>query len=179
MTKIIGTHTFAGGDLDLHSYERPLAASPFGTIEPVPDWDDTHAMTVDARPKSLIDPGFEIFLGVRTCQGLSRNGPSWDQVVRRHLRSSATQDIETAFLYRTVPLRSANSLTFLMQGSASTSLLPSGGGSPSISKIGIILGSETLLSMQRFLEQKEEREGRKAELEVKQRASFYTILKSK
>ena len=31
-------------EFDLHSYERPLAASPFGTIEHVPDWDDTHAM---------------------------------------------------------------------------------------------------------------------------------------
>ena len=31
-------------ELDLHSYGRPLAISPFGTIEHVPDWDDTHAM---------------------------------------------------------------------------------------------------------------------------------------
>ena len=37
-------------DLGIHSHERPLAASPFGT--PVPDWDDTHAMTLDARLKS-------------------------------------------------------------------------------------------------------------------------------
>ena len=29
-------------DLDLHSYERPLAVSPFGTVEHVPDWVDTH-----------------------------------------------------------------------------------------------------------------------------------------
>ena len=25
-------------DLDLHSYDRPLVVSPFGTVEPVPDW---------------------------------------------------------------------------------------------------------------------------------------------
>ena len=31
-------------DLELHSYERPLAVSPFGTPEFVPDWQDTHAM---------------------------------------------------------------------------------------------------------------------------------------
>ena len=34
---------------DLHSYERPLAVSPFGTIEQVPDWDDTYAVALDAR----------------------------------------------------------------------------------------------------------------------------------
>ena len=27
--------------LELHSYERPLAVSPFGTPEVVPDWQDT------------------------------------------------------------------------------------------------------------------------------------------
>ena len=31
-------------ELDLHSYERPLAVSPFGTPEVVPDWQDAHAM---------------------------------------------------------------------------------------------------------------------------------------
>ena len=39
-------------DLDLHSYERPLAAAPFGAVEHVPDWEDTRAMTTQARPKS-------------------------------------------------------------------------------------------------------------------------------
>ena len=39
-------------ELDLHSYERPLAVSPFGTIEHVPDWGDTHAMALDERPQS-------------------------------------------------------------------------------------------------------------------------------
>ena len=40
----------AGLELDLHSYERPLAVSPFKTPEHVPDWADTHAMTLDTRP---------------------------------------------------------------------------------------------------------------------------------
>ena len=31
-------------DLDLQVYERPLAVTPFGTPEVVPDWQDTHAM---------------------------------------------------------------------------------------------------------------------------------------
>ena len=30
-------------DLDLQVYERPLAVTPFGTPEVVPDWKDTHA----------------------------------------------------------------------------------------------------------------------------------------
>ena len=32
-------------ELELHSYERPLAASPFGTPEHVLDWHETHAMS--------------------------------------------------------------------------------------------------------------------------------------
>ena len=39
-------------ELDIRSYKRPLAVSPFGTVEPVPDWEDTHAMTLGARPQS-------------------------------------------------------------------------------------------------------------------------------
>ena len=31
-------------DLDLQVYERPLAVTPFGAPEAVPDWQDTHAM---------------------------------------------------------------------------------------------------------------------------------------
>ena len=30
-------------DHDMHSYERPLAVSPFGPPEAVPDWQETHA----------------------------------------------------------------------------------------------------------------------------------------
>ena len=37
-------------ELALHSYERPLAVSPFGTPEHVPDWQDT----LCARPQSQL-----------------------------------------------------------------------------------------------------------------------------
>ena len=60
-------------DLDIHSYERPLAASPFGTTEPVPDWEDTHAMALDARPKSRIDTWIRNDLGVRRFSCCSLN----------------------------------------------------------------------------------------------------------
>ena len=76
---------------------RPLAASPFGTIEPVPDWDDTHAITLDARPKSRTDTWIRNDLRVRTFQGLNRNGPSWDQVVRR-----ITRDLHSHALIETL-----------------------------------------------------------------------------
>ena len=36
-------------ELALHSYERPLAVSPFATPEVVPDWQDTHAMSLSLR----------------------------------------------------------------------------------------------------------------------------------
>ena len=39
--------------LALHSYERPLAVSPFGTPEQVPDWQDAHAMSLLAPNLSL------------------------------------------------------------------------------------------------------------------------------
>ena len=46
-------------DLDLDTHVTPMRdpwlLRLFGTFEPVPDWDDTHAMTLDARPKSRID----------------------------------------------------------------------------------------------------------------------------
>ena len=66
-------------ELDLHSYELALAVSPFGTPEHVPDWADTHAMTLDTRPQ-----------GVRTFQSLGKNSPSGEQVVRR-----ITRDLHT------------------------------------------------------------------------------------
>ena len=62
-------------ELDLHSYERPLAVSPFGTIEHVPDWDDTHVMTLDARPQSRIGKWIRTDLGARTFQGLGKSSP--------------------------------------------------------------------------------------------------------
>ena len=81
-------------ELDLHSYERPLAASPFGTVELVPDWDDTHAMSLRARPKSLIDVhGFEIIWESELCKDSEEKLPSWNQVVRR-----ITRDLHTHYL---------------------------------------------------------------------------------
>ena len=53
----------------------PHAHSPFGTVEHVPDWDDTHAVSLRARPKSLLVAWFRNDLGVRTFQGLGGNGP--------------------------------------------------------------------------------------------------------
>ena len=43
-------------DLELHSYsyERPLAVSPFGTPELIPDWQDTHAMQVSASQNTRL-----------------------------------------------------------------------------------------------------------------------------
>ena len=35
-------------ELEMHSHERPLAVSPFGKPELVPDWQDTHAMNASA-----------------------------------------------------------------------------------------------------------------------------------
>ena len=43
-------------------------------------------MALDARPQSRIRTWTRNDLGVRTFQGLGRNGPSWDQVVRRITR---------------------------------------------------------------------------------------------
>ena len=90
---------------------------------------------------------------------------------------SATRDIETTFLYRPDPFSSTRGQTILAiehHSEAAASLLPSGrGGAPSLSNIGTslrgILGPETFLSMKKFVKQEEEHEGRKAELEVKQR----------
>ena len=67
-------------ELDLHSYERPLAVSPCGTIEHVPDWNDTHEMSLEARSHAQLG----------TFQGLGRNSPSQEQVVRR-----ITRDLHT------------------------------------------------------------------------------------
>ena len=137
-------------ELDLHSYERPLAVSLFGTPELVPDWQDTHAMM-------LLGRWIRTDLGVRTFQGLGKNSPAREQVVRRITRdlhthrlieslacesrlqvplhrrclpgcshaTSITRDIETSFVYRLQP-------RLVGPPPASTvftpSLLPSGGG---------------------------------------------------
>ena len=72
--------------LDLHSYERPLAVPPFGTPEMVPDWQDTHAMSLSLRKCPQLGKWIRTDLGVRTCQGLGKNSPSREQVVRRITR---------------------------------------------------------------------------------------------
>ena len=69
-------------DLDLQVYERPLAVTPFGAPEVVPDWKDTHAMHVFLGDRCL-GQWVRTDLGVRTFQGLGKNGPTREQVVRR------------------------------------------------------------------------------------------------
>ena len=76
-------------DLDLQVYERPLAVTPFGAPEVVPDWKDTHAMNVLMGGRCL-GHWVRTDLGVRTFQGLGRNSPTRDQVVRR-----ITKDLHT------------------------------------------------------------------------------------
>ena len=76
-------------DLDLQVYERPLAVTPFGVPEVVPDWQDTHAMHAFMGDRCL-GQWIQTDLGVRTFQGLGRNGPTREQVVRR-----ITKDLHT------------------------------------------------------------------------------------
>ena len=76
-------------DLDLQVYERPLAVTPFGAPEVVPDWQDTHAMHAFLGDRCL-GQWVRTDLGVRTFQGLGRNGPTREQVVRR-----ITKDLHT------------------------------------------------------------------------------------
>ena len=40
-------------EMELQAYERPLAVTPFGTPELVPDWQDSHAMSAYVPPSSL------------------------------------------------------------------------------------------------------------------------------
>ena len=100
---------------------------------------------LQAKPRSRIDAWVRNNLGVHTFQGLGRNGPSWNQVVRRIIRdlhahslietldcdghpklvlnrrclpgcghdTSATRDIETAFLYRPDVFQLARSMGLL------------------------------------------------------------------
>ena len=91
--------------------------------------------------------------------------------------ASATRDIETFFLYRLDPLHVTGA--YVPSGQAA-SLLPSGGGgSPSISKLGTsvrsLMDSETLLPMQKFIDQEEEREEQKAEVDAKEKNLAKTI----
>ena len=61
-------------ELELQAYERPLAVTPFGTPEPVPDWHDSHAMRAYVPPSSL-GHWIRTDLGVRTFQGLGKMLP--------------------------------------------------------------------------------------------------------
>ena len=193
-------------EMDLQAYERPLAVTPFGTPEIVPDWQVSHAMSAYIPPPCL-GHWIRTDLGVRTFQGLGKNGPKREQVVRRITRDAhthqileflscdphfqvplhrrclpgcgpttcSTRDIQTTFVYRLLPL--------LMPPSApprglSPSPFPSGGGcslsfSPSFSSPSFLsllrgpqfstfgasenstFGTQTLMSMRKFLEDAE------------------------
>ena len=78
-------------DLELHAYERPLAVSPFGTPELVPDWQDTHAMQASVSHDTRLGKWVRTDLGVRTFQGLGKNSPAREQVVCR-----ITRDLHTS-----------------------------------------------------------------------------------
>ena len=78
-------------ELDLHSYERPLAASPFGTPEHVPDWQETHAMSLCMRPQSQLGKWIRTDLGVRAFQALGKPSSSREQVLRRITRDLHTR----------------------------------------------------------------------------------------
>ena len=116
-------------DLELQVYERPLAVTPFGAPEVVPDWQATHAMHAFLGYRCF-GQWIRTDLGVRTFQGLGRNGPTREQVVRhitRHVLEdllcdshpqvplhrrclpdcgptmSHSRDIQTIFVYRLFP----------------------------------------------------------------------------
>ena len=73
-------------ELDLHSYERPLAVSPFGNPEHVPDWDETHAMALQTGPQSRLVKWIRTDSGARAFQGPGTNSLSREQVTRRITR---------------------------------------------------------------------------------------------
>ena len=75
-----------------HVHERPLAVTPFGAPELVPDWQDSHAMRAYVPPSSL-GQWVRTDMGVRTFQGLGKNAPKREQVVRRLTRDAHTQQI--------------------------------------------------------------------------------------
>ena len=77
-------------DLEMHAYERPLAVTPGGTLEVVPNWQDTHAMHTNTCVSQL-GKWIRTDLGVRTFQGLGKNSPAREQVVRRITRDLRTQ----------------------------------------------------------------------------------------
>ena len=78
--------------MDLHTYEQPLAVTPFGAREHVPDWHDSHAMSAYVPPSQL-GHWIRTDLGVRTFQGLGKNAPLRAQVVRRLTKDAHTLQI--------------------------------------------------------------------------------------
>ena len=79
-------------EMELQTYERPLAVTPFGAQEHVPDWQDSHAMSA-CVPSSHVGHWIRTDLGVRTFQGLGRNAPLREQVVQRLTRDAHTHQI--------------------------------------------------------------------------------------
>ena len=79
-------------EMELQTYERPLAVTPFGAPELVPDWQDSHAMSAYVPP-SCLGHWIRTDLGVRTFQGLGKNAPLREQVVRRLTRDAHTHQI--------------------------------------------------------------------------------------
>ena len=79
-------------EMELQTYERPLAVTPFSAPEHVPDWQDSHAMSAYVPPSHL-GHWIRTDLGVRTFQGLGRNAPLREQVVRRLTRDAPTHQI--------------------------------------------------------------------------------------
>ena len=78
--------------MDMHTYEQPLAVTPFGAQEHVPDWHESHAMSVYVPPSQL-GRWVRTDLGVRTFQGLGKNAPLRAQVVRRLTKDAHTHQI--------------------------------------------------------------------------------------
>ena len=62
-------------EMDLQVYERPLAVTPFGTPEIVPDWQDSHAMSA-LVPSSRLGQWIRTDLGVPAFQGLGKTVPT-------------------------------------------------------------------------------------------------------
>ena len=82
-------------EMELDAYERPLAVTPFGAPEHVPDWQESHAMGA-CVPPSHLGRWIRTDLGIRTFQGLSKNAALREQVVRRLTKDAHTyQSLES------------------------------------------------------------------------------------
>ena len=79
-------------EMELDACERPLAVTPFGAPEHVPDWQESHAMSAYVPPSHL-GRWIRTDLGVRTFQGLGKNAPLREQVVRRLTKDAHTYQI--------------------------------------------------------------------------------------